>query len=84
MPLDPKRVQSIFLEAANYHELADRIAILDRECMGDSELSQRVEALLKVHDRFNELPTSRSLDQTARLHGYTRCRMAIFDLRAMN
>jgi hypothetical protein len=67
MPLDPKRVQAIFLEAANYHELADRAAILDRQCMGDSELSQRVEALLKAHDRFNDFanqplagPNSRS------------------------
>ena len=26
MPLDPKRVQAIFLEAANYHDLAERAA----------------------------------------------------------
>jgi hypothetical protein len=76
MPLDPKRVQAIFLEAANYHELADRAAILDRECMGDSELSQRVEALLKAHDRFNDFanqplvgPNSRALWFCAMLNG---------------
>ena len=28
--------------------------ILDRECIGDSELRQRVEAVLKVHDQFND------------------------------
>jgi eukaryotic-like serine/threonine-protein kinase len=54
MPLNPKRVQTVFLEAANYHDLADRAAILDRDCAGDSELRQRVEALLKAHDRFND------------------------------
>ena len=54
MPLDPQRVQAIFLEAADYHDLADRTAILDRECLGDSELRQRVEALLKAHDQFND------------------------------
>ncbi len=54
MPLNPKRVQAVFLEAAKYHDLADRAAILDRECMGDSDLRQRVEALLKVHDQFND------------------------------
>jgi len=54
MPLNPKRVQAVFLEAANYHDLAKRAAILDRECMGDAELRQRIEALLKAHDRFND------------------------------
>jgi len=54
MPLDPTRVQAIFLEVANYHDLADRDAILDRECMRDSELRKRVEALLKAHDRSDE------------------------------
>ncbi len=53
MPLDPRRVQAVFLEAANHHDPGDRAAILDRECMGDSELRKRVEAHLKAHDRFN-------------------------------
>jgi len=56
MPLDPKRVQAIFLEAANYHDLAERAAIVDRECMGDSVLRKRIEALLKAHDRSDEDP----------------------------
>jgi hypothetical protein len=50
MPLKPQRVQAVFLEAANHHDLADRAAILERECMADSELRQRVEALLKAND----------------------------------
>jgi hypothetical protein len=54
MPLDPQRVQAVFLEAADHHDLAKRAAILDRECNGDAELRQRVEALLKAHDRFSD------------------------------
>ncbi len=54
MPLNPKRVQAVFLEAANYYDLAERAAILDRECMGDAELRKRIEAILKAHDRSDE------------------------------
>ena len=54
MPLDPNPVQAVFLEAARYYDVAERTAILDRECMGDSELRQRVEALLKAHDQFKD------------------------------
>jgi len=54
MPLDPKRVQAVFLEAVNHDDLAERTAILNRECRGDSEMRQRVEALLKAHDRFTD------------------------------
>ena len=54
MPLDPKRVQAVFLEAVNDHDHADRAAILDRECVGDSVLQRRVEALLRAHDKFND------------------------------
>jgi hypothetical protein len=53
MPLDPRRVQDIFLEAATCHNPADRVAILDRECSADPELRQRVEALLRAHDELN-------------------------------
>jgi hypothetical protein len=53
MPLDPRRVQAVFLEAADYHDLADRAAILDRECLDDADLRRRVEALLRAHDEFN-------------------------------
>jgi hypothetical protein len=53
MPLDPKRVQAVFLEAVNYHDRVERHAILHRECGEDDELRRRVEALLKAHDEFN-------------------------------
>ena len=53
MPLDPRRVQAVFLEAVDYHDPVDRAAFLDRECSGDPELRRRVEALLRAHDQFN-------------------------------
>jgi len=54
MPLDPNRVQEVFLMAASYHDSADRAAGLDRECLADSELRLRVEALLEAHDQIND------------------------------
>jgi hypothetical protein len=54
MPLNPMRVQAVFLEAASCHDRADRAAILDRECEGDSETRTRIEVLLTAHDRFND------------------------------
>jgi hypothetical protein len=53
MPLNPRRVQAVFLEAADYDDPVDRAAILDRECLVDLELRRRVEALLRAHDEFN-------------------------------
>ena len=51
MPVNPKRVQAIFLEAVACTDAADRKAILDRECMGDPDFRRRVEALLLANDR---------------------------------
>lgn len=42
MPVDSKRLQSMFLAA---FDAPDRAAVLDRECAGDAELRQRVEKL---------------------------------------
>jgi hypothetical protein len=53
MPLDPRRMQAVFLEATARRDRVDRAAILDRECSADLELRQRVEALLRAHDEFN-------------------------------
>ena len=55
MPLDPKRVQAVFLSAVECHEPAARAAVLDRECSTDAELRQRVEALLRAHDQPDSL-----------------------------
>jgi WD40 repeat protein/serine/threonine protein kinase/tetratricopeptide (TPR) repeat protein len=49
MPLDAKRVQALFLAAAQLDPAA-RAAFLDRECASDRELRRRVEALLRAHD----------------------------------
>ena len=53
MPLEPRRVQAVFLEAADYHDPVDRAAILDRECLADLELRRRVEEILRAHDAFS-------------------------------
>ncbi len=55
MTLDPKRVQSIFWEAVQFSDPADRAVILERECSADPELWERVAALLKAHDEYDSL-----------------------------
>src|ERR1700682_4694065 len=50
MPVDSKRVQRVFLTAVEAADPAGRAVVLDRECGGDAELRQRVEALLLAHD----------------------------------
>jgi tetratricopeptide (TPR) repeat protein len=50
MPVDPERVQAIFLEAAEQDSPAGRAAVLDRQCGSDAELRRRVETLLKAHE----------------------------------
>ena len=50
MTVDAARVKSLFLEASELADLAERAAYLERECGGDAELRQRVEALLAAHD----------------------------------
>src|SRR5271165_2003118 len=51
MPLDPVRVQAVFLSAVECHEPAARDVVLERECSTDAELRRRVEALLRAHDQ---------------------------------
>ncbi len=50
MSVDPKRVQSVFLAAAEVAGPAARAAVLDAACGAEGELRRRVEALLKLHD----------------------------------
>jgi serine/threonine protein kinase/tetratricopeptide (TPR) repeat protein len=57
MPIDFQRVQAIFQAVAEL-PLAERTAVLDRECGGDAELRRRVEALLRAHDDSRELPAA--------------------------
>jgi hypothetical protein len=51
MITDPNRVKEIFLEAAEERDKTARAAYLDRACVGDAALRDRVEALLYSHDR---------------------------------
>src|SRR6516162_3155215 len=50
MAVDAARVKSLFLEASELADPAERAAYLERECGADAELRQRVEALLAAHD----------------------------------
>jgi serine/threonine protein kinase len=49
MPLDPKRVEAVFAAALDLTDPAARADCLARECSGDGELRQRVEALLAAY-----------------------------------
>jgi WD40 repeat protein/tRNA A-37 threonylcarbamoyl transferase component Bud32 len=55
VPIDPKRARALFLAAVQYPDPEDRAAILDRECPSDPEFREHVEALLRAHDRFNDV-----------------------------
>ena len=59
--------QTIFIEALEKEDPAERTAFLDRACAGDPALRQRVERLLLRHgqgDSFLEQPAA-TLDQPA-------------------
>jgi len=49
MPADPKRVKAIFMSVSEA-AAEERALLLDRECAGDADLRQRVEALLQAHE----------------------------------
>src|SRR4051794_41923578 len=50
MTLDPRRVKTLFGQALEHADPADRTAFLDRECGDDPELRHRLEELLAAHD----------------------------------
>jgi serine/threonine protein kinase len=56
VPIDPSRVQAVFLAAADLISPAERDHVLSEQCAGDAELRGRVEALLQAHDQSEELP----------------------------
>jgi len=58
MPVDPKRVQAVFLAAVEEQDLASRAAVVARECGADIALRQQVKALLRAYDQ-----PDRHLDQ---------------------
>ena len=53
MPIDPKRVQALFLAAVDIADPTDRAALLSREC--NAALRARVDALLLAHDQPDDL-----------------------------
>jgi serine/threonine protein kinase len=53
MATDPKRVQAVFLAAA---QAADRADFLNRECSDNAELRRLVEALLRDRDQVDSSP----------------------------
>jgi hypothetical protein len=64
----PDRTESIFAAAIALATAPERVALLDRECVGDQALRGRVEALLRAHDRAGHLldrPVPGSPEQTA-------------------
>jgi eukaryotic-like serine/threonine-protein kinase len=63
MALDPARVKSLFLAAADIANPADRAAYLDRECGSQADLRARVEALLRANDA-SPLPEAGAVDVT--------------------
>ena len=58
MAYDPARAKSLFLNAADLADPAERAAYLDRECAGDSALRARVEALLAADGPARPDPAS--------------------------
>ncbi|HXY33374.1 MAG TPA: serine/threonine-protein kinase [Planctomycetaceae bacterium] len=56
MPIDPSRVQAVFLAAVASTDPAERGRVLEELCAGDAGLRARVEALLQAHDQSGELP----------------------------
>jgi eukaryotic-like serine/threonine-protein kinase len=50
MAVDATRAKSLFLAASDLADPAERAAYLGRECVGNAELRERVEALLRAND----------------------------------
>src|SRR5438445_9565591 len=55
MAADPRQIQRVFLAAVEKQSPAERTAVLDRQCGDNSELRERVEALLRAHDEPDQL-----------------------------
>ena len=64
MPLDPDRVQSLFLDAVEYDHPDDRMVMLNRECAGDPALRDRVESLLRAHEASQGMGAALTVAQT--------------------
>jgi eukaryotic-like serine/threonine-protein kinase len=63
MAIDAARAKTLFLAASDKPDGAERAAFLERECGGDAELRDRVEALLRANDA-SPLPPPTTEDAT--------------------
>ena len=68
MPIDPHQVQAVFFAAAVCDDSSERAIVLEQQCGNDTELRNRVLALLKADDESNELPPPRVPDSDAICH----------------
>jgi len=64
--------QSIFLEAVEIDEARQRAAFLEQACGDDQELRNRVEELLREHERSGDFLNIPALDQMRKVVGVTR------------
>src|SRR5262245_60238672 len=64
MAVDAARAKSLFLNASDLADPAERAAYLERECSGDAELRDRVEVLLRANDAA-PLPPAGAGDATS-------------------
>ena len=62
MPVNPSRLEAVFLAAVEANDPSQRAEIVSAQCAGDSELRRRVEALLHAHDRSGDLPSVGTVD----------------------
>jgi serine/threonine protein kinase/formylglycine-generating enzyme required for sulfatase activity len=62
VPVDPSRLEAVFLAALEAHDASQRAEIVCAQCAGDSELRRRVEALLHAHERTGDLPGVGTVD----------------------
>ena len=73
MAVDAARAKSLFLNASDLADPAERAAYLERECGGDAALRQRVEALLRANDASPlPPPAHRRCDQSTPTRGNRR------------
>jgi hypothetical protein len=68
MPIDPHQVQAVFFAAAVCDDSSERAIVLEQQCGNNTELRNRVLALLKADDESNELPPPRVPDSDAICH----------------
>jgi formylglycine-generating enzyme required for sulfatase activity len=56
VPINPNRVQAVFLAAVASTDPVQRAEILKAQCAGDAELRERVEELLRAQHQATDLP----------------------------